>query len=192
MLALTVLTALNTFNGGFLVASRFIYAAAREKRCRAVRQAEPQRRAVAGRLRPGGCRPSWRRWSSPPANGCCWSPWGRHRGGHLRARVGLSPGAAPERVPRAPVPAHRGRPLASFGAVLFTVMFLATGLSDPKHPSHLSVVPLAVILCSAPCPSATCSCTCRSSRRRPRCGRRPTGRNGGRQADGERPATVRR
>jgi hypothetical protein len=39
-----------------------------------------------------------------------------------------------------------GRPLASFGAVLFTVMFLATGLSDPKHPSHLSVVPLAVIL----------------------------------------------
>jgi amino acid transporter len=30
MLALTVLTALNTFNGGFLVASRFIYAAARE------------------------------------------------------------------------------------------------------------------------------------------------------------------
>ena len=30
MLGLTVLTALNTFNGGFLVASRFIYAAARE------------------------------------------------------------------------------------------------------------------------------------------------------------------
>jgi len=30
MLAITVLTAINTFNGGFLVASRFVYAAARE------------------------------------------------------------------------------------------------------------------------------------------------------------------
>jgi hypothetical protein len=38
------------------------------------------------------------------------------------------------------------RPLATFGAVLFTIMFLATGLSDPKNPSHLSVVPLGVIV----------------------------------------------
>ena len=38
------------------------------------------------------------------------------------------------------------RPLATFGAVLFTILFLATGLSDPEHPSRLSVVPLAVIL----------------------------------------------
>jgi hypothetical protein len=38
-----------------------------------------------------------------------------------------------------------GRPLAVVGIVLFTVLFLATGLSDPKNPSHVSAAPLAVI-----------------------------------------------
>ena len=43
MFAVTVLTALNTFNGGFLVASRFIYAAAREGNLpRAFAATEPQ------------------------------------------------------------------------------------------------------------------------------------------------------
>ncbi len=52
MLALTLLTALNTFNGGFLVASRFIYAAAREGNLpRAVRAAEPEGGAMARRER---------------------------------------------------------------------------------------------------------------------------------------------
>ncbi len=38
-----------------------------------------------------------------------------------------------------------GRPLAAFGVVLFTVLFLATGLSDPKDASRFSLAPIAVI-----------------------------------------------
>ena len=37
------------------------------------------------------------------------------------------------------------RPLASGGVLVFSVLFLATGLSDPKHPSRFSLLPLGVI-----------------------------------------------
>ena len=78
MLALTVLTALNTFNGGFLVASRFIYAAARETRCPA---RSPSSTSTPCRGWPCAswpvCRPSWPPWCSPPDSGSCWWPSGR-------------------------------------------------------------------------------------------------------------------
>ena len=38
-----------------------------------------------------------------------------------------------------------GRPLAVFGVVLFSVLFLATGFSDPKNARHFSVAPIGVI-----------------------------------------------
>jgi len=38
-----------------------------------------------------------------------------------------------------------GRPLAAFGVVLFTVLFLATGFSDPKNARHFSLAPIGVI-----------------------------------------------
>ena len=141
MLALTVLTALNTFNGGFLVASRFIYAAAREGNLpRRVRHAEPQRRAVAGGLRrwPGRRRSS-RRWSSPPASGCCWSPSGRRSRPAIYALASLCLLVLRRRETRErPFRLIAGRPLAAFGVVLFTVLFLATGFSDPGNPSRFS------------------------------------------------------
>ena len=38
-----------------------------------------------------------------------------------------------------------GKPLATVGIVVFTVLFLATGLSDPKNARHFSAAPIAVI-----------------------------------------------
>ena len=38
-----------------------------------------------------------------------------------------------------------GRPLAAFGVVLFSVLFLATGFSDPSNANRFSVAPIAVI-----------------------------------------------
>ncbi len=89
MLAMTVLTALNTFNGGFLVASRFIYAAAREGNLpRQFARAEPERRALAGgHARWQASQRSSRRWSSRPGNGCCSSQSGAAiEAGDLRDR----------------------------------------------------------------------------------------------------------
>ena len=37
------------------------------------------------------------------------------------------------------------RPLATFGVVVFSILFLATGLSDPKQPSRFSLLPVGVI-----------------------------------------------
>ena len=39
-----------------------------------------------------------------------------------------------------------GRPLAAFGIVLFTVLFLATGFSDPNNPSRFSAAPFGIIV----------------------------------------------
>jgi len=39
-----------------------------------------------------------------------------------------------------------GRPLATFGAVLFSVLFLVTGFSDPRNANRFSVAPIAIIL----------------------------------------------
>ena len=148
MLALTVLTALNTFNGGFLVASRFIYAAARENTL-------PRQFAKLN-------------LNAVPWLAVCVLAGVSAVVAALVFATGqwlllVAVGAAIEAAIYAlgsicllllrrretrerPFRLVAGRPLATFGAVLFTVMFLATGLSDPKHPSHLSVVPLAVIV----------------------------------------------
>jgi amino acid transporter len=148
MLALTVLTALNTFNGGFLVASRFIYAAARENTLPrqfaklnlnavpwlAVCVLAGVSAIVAALVFATG------QWLLLVAVGAAIEA-AIYALGSVCLLV-LRRSESRER----PFRLIAGRPLASFGAVLFTVMFLATGLSDPKHPSHLSVVPLAVIL----------------------------------------------
>jgi APA family basic amino acid/polyamine antiporter len=147
MLALTVLTALNTFNGGFLVASRFIYAAARE-----------------GNLP--------RQFARLNLNAVPWLAVATLAG--VSAAVAaivfatgqwlllVSVGAAIEAAVYAigslsllilrrretrerPFRLIAGRPLAAFGVVLFTVLFLATGLSDPKDASRFSVAPIAII-----------------------------------------------
>jgi amino acid transporter len=147
MLALTVLTALNTFNGGFLVASRFIYAAARE-----------------GNLP--------RQFARLNLNAVPWLAVGALAGASaavaalvfatgqwlLLVAVGAAIEAAiyaigslsllilrRRETRERPFRLVAGRPLAAFGAVLFTVLFLATGLSDPKDPSHFSIAPLAII-----------------------------------------------
>jgi amino acid transporter len=148
MLALTVLTALNTFNGGFLVASRFIYAAARENTL-------PRQFAKLN-------------LNAVPWMAVCVLAGASAVVAALVFATGqwlllVAVGAAIESAVYAmasvcllvlrrrdtrerPFRLLAARPLATFGAVLFTVMFLATGLSDPKHPSHVSVVPLGVIL----------------------------------------------
>jgi uncharacterized membrane protein len=38
-----------------------------------------------------------------------------------------------------------GRPLAMFGAVVFSLLFLATAFADPKNSKHFSVLPFSVI-----------------------------------------------
>ena len=148
MLALTVLTALNTFNGGFLVASRFIYAAARENTL-------PRQFAKLN-------------LNAVPWLAVCVLAGVSAVVAALVFATGqwlllVAVGAAIESAIYAigsvcllvlrrrdtrerPFRLIAARPLATFGAVLFTIMFLATGLSDPKNPSHLSVVPLGVIV----------------------------------------------
>ena len=147
MLALTVLTALNTFNGGFLVASRFIYAAARE-----------------GNLP--------RRFASLNLNAVPWMAVSTLAGASAviaavvfatgQWLVLVAVGAAIEagiyalasfslfvlrrrETRERPFRLVAGRPLAAFGVVLFTVMFLATGFSDPGNPSRFSVLPIGII-----------------------------------------------
>jgi len=147
MLALTVLTALNTFNGGFMVASRFIYAAARENTLPrqfaklnlnavpwlAVSVLAGVSAVVAALVFATG------QWLLLVAVGAA-----------IESAI-YAIGAVCLLVLRRrdtrerPFRLIAARPLATFGAILFTIMFLATGLSDPKDPSHLSVVPLGVI-----------------------------------------------
>ena len=140
MLALTVLTALNTFNGGFLVASRFIYAAAREGNLpRAVRAAEPEGRPVARGQHPRG-RLRARRRGGVRHRAVAAARRGRRgdRVRHLRARLAQPADPAPQRDARAPVPpaspAVRWRASAWS---LFTVLFLATGLLGPQEREPL-------------------------------------------------------
>lgn len=147
MLALTVLTALNTFNGGFLVASRFIYAAAREGNLPkpfarlnlravpwlAVTVLSGVSAVVAALVFATG------EWLLLVSVGAAIEAGIYALGSYcvlvLRRR---------ERRER-PFRLIAGRPLAVFGVVLFTGAFLATGLADPKQPSRFSVAPVAVI-----------------------------------------------
>jgi APA family basic amino acid/polyamine antiporter len=148
MLALTVLTALNTFNGGFLVASRFIYAAAREGNlprpfARLNLQAVPWlavtslalvSAAVAAVVFATG------QWLLLVAVGATIEA-GIYALGSLCVVV-LRRRETRER----PFRLIAGKPLAVFGIVLFSVLFIATGFSDPKNAHHLSVAPISVIV----------------------------------------------
>ncbi len=151
MLALTVLTALNTFNGGFLVASRFIYAAAREGNLpRAF--AQLNLRAVP--------------WLAVSTLACVSAVVAAIVFATGQWLLLVAVGAALEsgiyalacacllilrgRESRErPFRLLAGRPLALFGGVLFSVLFVATGLSDPNDASRFSPVPLIIILALA-------------------------------------------
>ena len=147
MLALTVLTALNTFNGGFLVASRFIYAAARENNLPrqfaklninavpwlAVTTLTVVSAVVAAVVFATG------QWlllvSVGAAIECGIYAVGSFCILRLRSRVDR----------KRPFTLVAGRPLAMFGAVVFSVLFLATAFADPKNSKHFSVLPFSVI-----------------------------------------------
>jgi amino acid transporter len=148
MLAITVLTALNTFNGGFLVASRFIYAAAREGNlprpfARLNLQAVPWlavtslavvSAVVAAVVFATG------QWLLLVAVGATIEA-GIYAVGSLCVLV------LRRRETRArPFRLVAGRPLAVVGVVVFSVLFVATGLSDPRNAHRLSIAPISVIL----------------------------------------------
>ncbi len=148
MLALTVLTALNTFNGGFLVASRFVYAAAREGSLPrqfamlnlnavpwlAVTTLAGVSAVVAAVVFATG------QWLLLVAVGATIES-------AIYALGSLSLLILRRRDTRErPFRLAAGRPLAAFGAVLFTGLFLATGLSDPNDASRFSAAPIAIIL----------------------------------------------
>lgn len=147
MLALTVLTALNTFNGGFLVASRFIYAAAREGNLPrqfaslnlkavpwlAVMTLAGASAVVAAVVLATG------QWLLLVAVGAAIES-GIYALGSLSLLI-LRRRETRER----PFRLLAGRPLAAFGIVLFTLLFFATGFSDPKDASRFSLAPIAVI-----------------------------------------------
>jgi amino acid transporter len=148
MLALTVLTALNTFNGGFLVASRFIYAAAREGNLPrqfawlnlravpwvAVTTLAVVSAAVAAVVFATG------QWLLLVAVGATIEA-----GIYAIASLCLVVLRRRETRER-PFRLIAGKPLAVFGIVLFSILFLATGLSDPKNAHHFSIAPISVIV----------------------------------------------
>jgi APA family basic amino acid/polyamine antiporter len=147
MLALTVLTALNTFNGGFLVASRFIYAAAREGNLPrqfaqlnlnavpwlAVTTLAGVSAVVAATVFATG------EWLLLVAVGAAIES-AIYALGSLSLLI-LRRRETRERTFRLVA----GRPLTAFGVVLFTGLFLATGFSDPKDASRFSAAPIAII-----------------------------------------------
>lgn len=148
MFAVTLLTALNTFNGGFLVASRFIYATARDGSlprpfARLNLQAVPWLAVVtlAGTS------------AVIAAIVFATHQW------LLLVAVGATIEAAIYAVGSWCVLALRrkdrrerpfrlvaARPLATFGLVVFSLLAVASGLSDPKDAHRLSLMPLAVIV----------------------------------------------
>ncbi|MDA8185670.1 MAG: APC family permease [Acidimicrobiales bacterium] len=151
MLATTVLTAVNTFNGGFLTASRFIYAAAREDTlprsfARLNLRAVPWLAVVVlgtTSMAVAAAVFATHQWLLLVAVGstlealiyafACWSVL------VLRRR---EPRSRPFRL-------RAGKPLAIAGVVVFAALGLASGFSDPRHPSKLSALPMAVVVVMA-------------------------------------------
>jgi amino acid transporter len=151
MLALTLLTALNTFNGGFLVASRFIYAAAREGNLprafaqlnlRAVPWLAVSALAGASAL-VAALVFATGEWLLLVAVGAAIEA-----GTYALASACLLLLRARETRER-PFRLLAGRPLAGLGVVIFSVLFLATGLSDPRNATRFSPLPLLIILALA-------------------------------------------
>ena len=148
MLAITVLTALNTFNGGFLVASRFIYAAAREGNlpstmARLNLNAVPwvavlvlagSSAILAALIFATG------QWLLLVAVGATLEA-----GIYALASASLVILRRKEQRDR-PFRLARGRGLAIAGTVIFSVFALATGLADPANSSRFSPEPLLVIV----------------------------------------------
>ena len=147
MLALTVLTALNTFNGGFLVASRFMYAAARENNlprpfAKLNNNAVPWVAVTSLTIISGIVAAlvfATGQWlmlvSVGAAIECAIYAVGSFCVVRLRTRV----------TSERPFRMVFARPLASFGVVLFSALFLATAFADPKNSRHFSAVPFLVI-----------------------------------------------
>ena len=147
MLAITILTALNTFNGGFLVSSRFIYAAAREGNlprgfARLNLQAVPWMAVVtlAGVSAVlAAVIFATKQWLLLVAVGATLEA-----GIYALASVSLLILRRKETRER-PFQLLFGKPLAVVGAVLFTVFALATGFADPTNTKHFSLAPIGVI-----------------------------------------------
>jgi len=75
MAVVTAMTALNTFNGGFITASRFVYGTAREGSL--PRQLAALNDRAVPWVRWSGSAPSrsrWRSWWRSHTPGRCWSP----------------------------------------------------------------------------------------------------------------------
>ena len=148
MLAITVLTALNTFNGGFLVASRFIYAAAREGNLppvlarlnlNAVPWVAVCTLATASALLAAVIFATGQ-WLLLVAVGATLEA-----GIYALASASLLILRRKEHRDR-PFRLVGGRGLAIAGTIIFSVFSLATGLADPANSSHFSPAPLLVIV----------------------------------------------
>lgn len=147
MFAVTLLTALNTFNGGFLVASRFIYATARDGslprafarlNIRAVPWLAVVTLAGASAV-VAALVFATHQWLLLVAVGATIEA-GIYAVGSWCV-LALRHKDRRER----PFRLVAARPLATFGLVLFAGLALASGLSDPKDARKLSVLPIAVI-----------------------------------------------
>jgi APA family basic amino acid/polyamine antiporter len=148
MLGVTVFTAINTFNGGFLVASRFVYAAAREGNlprpfARLNLRAVPWLAVVVLAVTSavvGALVFATGEWLLLVAVGAA-----------LEAMVFAIASAALLKLRRTDLRERRFRlraaPLvAGFGVLLFTVLAIASGLSDPKNPKQFSPLPGLVVI----------------------------------------------
>ena len=149
MLGVTVLTAINTFNGGFLVASRFVYAAAREDNLprpfarlniRAVPWLAVVVLAVTSAI-VGALIFATGQWLLLVAVGAA-----------LEASVFAIASAALLKLRRTHDKPRsfrlRAAPvLAGGGTVLFAGLAIASGFSDPAEPTQFSAAPALVVLC---------------------------------------------
>jgi len=148
MLGVTILTAINTFNGGFLVASRFVYAAAREGNlprqfARLNMRAVPWLSVIALAVVSavvGALVFATGRWLLLVAVGAA-----------LEASVFAVASAALFKLRRTsdrhrPFRLWAGPVIAGFGTVLFAGLAFASGFSDPEIPSAFSAAPALIVI----------------------------------------------
>lgn len=148
MLGATMVAAMNTFNGGFLVASRFIYAAAREgilprAFAKLNMKAVPWVAVVSlgvGAAVIAAVVFATRQWLLLVAVGSV-----------LEAGIYAVAGYCVYRLRRKEVDRERpfrlrfGDLLSIFAIVVFGLLALLGAFSDPSHPSHLSLLPILVV-----------------------------------------------
>jgi len=148
MLGATMVAAMNTFNGGFLVASRFIYAAAREGIlprvfARLNMKAVPWVAVLVLGVSSGVIAAAvfaTRQWLLLVAVGSV-----------LEAGIYAVAGYCVVRLRRKEADRARpftlkfGRPLGIFAMVVFGILTVIGAFSDPRHPSHLSLLPFLVV-----------------------------------------------